>query len=298
MSNRTVSVIIPCYNAEQWVQKQIDAVLAQLEWEDELVLVDNRSTDGTRGILDAAAEHDPRVRVISASERAGVNHARNTGLAAASKDILLICDADDLIHKGWVASFREALRDGGLGGGCATPVDEAGQRVGPDLRLSHVLGGPPYPMGGNMGLTREVLDAVVGFDESFAGGHDETDFAWRAHEAGWTARFVPGARIDYLQRPNARATVRQRRSYGRTSVLLWTRHPETAGQNAVSLHGALLHLITAVPLGLKTLLRRASLEEAADWGWKLGVAEGHLRYRLLKRIPAPLIPAGASAPQP
>ena len=82
----TVSVIIPCYNAEAWIGKQITAVLAQLGPEDELVLVDNLSTDTTPTLLAAAAAADPRVRTVLADQRQGVNHARNTGLAAARGD--------------------------------------------------------------------------------------------------------------------------------------------------------------------------------------------------------------------
>ncbi|MWD30456.1 glycosyltransferase, partial [Aquicoccus sp. SCR17] len=97
----TVSVIIPCYNAEAWIGRQITAVLAQLGPEDELVLVDNLSTDATPALLAEAAAADTRARVVTAAERQGVNHARNVGLAEAQGDILLICDADDRIHAGW-----------------------------------------------------------------------------------------------------------------------------------------------------------------------------------------------------
>ena len=90
-----VSIIIPCHNAAATVGRQISAVLTQLRPDDELVLVDNRSTDATRAVLDAAAARDGRVRVVSAEERAGANHARNAGAAAALHDVILFCDADD-----------------------------------------------------------------------------------------------------------------------------------------------------------------------------------------------------------
>ncbi|MFB1427496.1 glycosyltransferase family 2 protein [Micrococcus endophyticus] len=288
--SEAVSVVIPCHNAAATVDRQISAVLTQLWPNDELVLVDNRSTDATRAVLDAAAARDGRVLVVSAEERAGANHARNTGAATARHDVILFCDADDMVHPGWVDALRAALANGGIAGGAATPVDETGHRLGPDLGLHEIFGGPAYPLGASMGLHRDVLRAVGGFDESFAGGHDETDLAWRADAAGWPTVFVPSAYIDYVQRPDARTTVRQRRSYARTAIQLWTRHPETVDPHGVNLRGAVRNLAHNVPSGLRVLLRRATAEQAAGWGWNVGLLEGHLRYRLWGTPPPPVIP--------
>ncbi|MCV7635523.1 glycosyltransferase [Micrococcus luteus] len=285
----TVSVIIPCYNAEAWIGRQITAVLAQLGPEDELVLVDNLSTDATPALLAEAAAADPRAHVVTAAERQGVNHARNVGLAEARGDILLICDADDRIHAGWVEAFRSAFSDSGVAGGAAIPVDGNGRRVGEDLGLHHVFGGPPYPLGANMAMTRDVFDAVGGFDESFRGGHDEADFAWRAADAGFPTRFVPEARIDYLQRSDVRGVVTQRRNYARTAIQLWTRHPHLVDPLGVSLRGAVQGALTGLSTWGRVLRGSATLEDGAEWGWRLGTLEGHLRYRLLGRPPAPLI---------
>ena len=285
----TVSVIIPCYNAEAWIGRQITAALAQLGPEDELVLVDNLSTDATPALLAEAAAADPRARVVTAAERQGVNHARNVGLADARGDILLICDADDRIHTGWVEAFRSAFSDSGVAGGAAIPVDGNGRRVGEDLGLHDVFGGPPYPLGANMAMTRDVFDAVGGFDESFRGGHDEADFAWRAADAGFPTRFVPEARIDYLQRSDVRGVVAQRRNYARTAIQLWTRHPHLVDPLGVSLRGALQGALTGLTTWGRVLRGSATLEDGAEWGWRLGTLEGHLRYRVLGRPPAPLI---------
>ncbi|MEI5004337.1 glycosyltransferase family A protein [Micrococcus yunnanensis] len=292
----TVSVIIPCYNAEAWIGKQITAVLAQLGPEDELVLVDNLSTDTTPALLAAAAAADPRVRMVLADQRQGVNHARNTGLAAARGDLLLICDADDTLYPGWVDSFRQTLAEGGLAGGIATPVDDAGNRLGPDIGLGEIFGGPLYPLGGNMGMSRAVFETVGGFDESFVGGHDEADFAWRAADAGFPTRFVPEARIDYLQRSDVRGVVTQRRNYARTAIQLWTRHPHLVDPLGVSLRGALQGALTGLSTWGRVLRGSATLEDGAEWGWRLGTLEGHLRYRLLGRPPAPLITRAATCP--
>ena len=140
-----------------------------------------------------------------------------------------------------------------------------------------------------MAMPRDVFDAVGGFDESFRGGHDEADFAWRAADAGFPTRFVPEARIDYLQRSDVRGVVTQRRNYARTAIQLWTRHPHLVDPLGVSLRGAVQGALTGLPKWARVLRGSATLEDGAEWGWRLGTLEGHLRYRVLGRPPAPLI---------
>lgn len=284
-----VSVVIPCFNVENDLPHQLAALVPQLGPEDDVVLVNNRSTDGTAELLRALAEQDPRLRGVPAMDKPGVNHARNCGILAAQHRTILICDADDRIHAGWVEAFRSAFSDSGVAGGAAIPVDGNGRRVGEDLGLHHVFDGPPYPLGANMAMTRDVFEAVGGFDESFRGGHDEADFAWRAADAGFPTRFVPEARIDYLQRSDVRGVIAQRRNYARTAIQLWTRHPHLVDPRGVSLRGAVQRALTGLPTWGRVLRGSATLEDGAEWGWRLGTLEGHLRYRVLGRPPAPLI---------
>lgn len=283
--NPPVSVIIPCYNVEAFVQRQIDAVLPQLGPEDELILVDNRSTDRTHDILARAALTDQRIRITAAADKAGANYARNAGMKAARHFMFLFCDADDIVQPGWVEAMRRILRLGGIVGGAAIPVDGNGAQVAPEIQLHTIFGGPEYPLGGNMGIRREVVARVGGFDESFQGGHDETDLAWRAFAAGWPTLLAPDARIKYVQRPAAEATARQKRSFARTSIQLWVQHPETVNPHGVSFKGALLGLARHMPSGWRLARRRGTADDAVAWGWNLGLVEGHVRYRILRRIP-------------
>lgn len=153
-----------------------------------------------------------------------------------------------------------------------------------------MLGGPDYPLGANLGMRRAVAETTGGFDEAFARGHDGTDLARRAQAAGFALTEAPEAVIDYTQRLPPRSRARQARGSGRTSILLWTRHEHLLPPHAVNMRAAVRNLLRSLPLGLRLLLGRADLEAAAAWGWCAGVLEGHVRYRLLRRIPAPIIP--------
>lgn len=90
------SIVIPCYNAEQYLRDTLESALAQTVTDVELVCVDNGSTDGTRQILDEFASRDPRVRIIDEAEP-GEGPARDAGLKAAKGEWLYFLDSDDLM---------------------------------------------------------------------------------------------------------------------------------------------------------------------------------------------------------
>ena len=90
----TISVIVPVYNAERFLQECLDSILAQDYTHWEAVLVDDGSTDGAPAICDAYAQKDPRFRVFH-KQNGGVSSARNLGLEKAVGEWVFFLDADD-----------------------------------------------------------------------------------------------------------------------------------------------------------------------------------------------------------
>ena len=92
-----VSVIIPCYNSERFLEECLDSVLGQTLQEIEVICVDDGSTDGTLDILYKYAEKDGRIRILTQhNQYAGV--ARNNGMAAAAGKYLSFLDSDDFFE--------------------------------------------------------------------------------------------------------------------------------------------------------------------------------------------------------
>lgn len=92
-----VSVIVPVYNAERWLNRCVDSILAQTFINFELLLVDDGSTDSSGAICDEYAKHDSRVRVFH-KPNGGVSSARNLGLDNACGEWISFVDADDWIE--------------------------------------------------------------------------------------------------------------------------------------------------------------------------------------------------------
>lgn len=94
----TLSVIIPNYNNEQFLEKCLDSVLTQSVLPSEIIVVDDCSTDNSRQIIENYEKQFPSVRGIYLTENGGVSHARNTGILAAKGEYVTTLDADDFYY--------------------------------------------------------------------------------------------------------------------------------------------------------------------------------------------------------
>lgn len=89
-----ISVIIPAYNAQEYIGEALDSVLAQSFTDYEVIVVDDGSTDQTPQILADYASRDSRIRIITTLNQ-GVSKARNVGLDASAGEYIAFLDADD-----------------------------------------------------------------------------------------------------------------------------------------------------------------------------------------------------------
>lgn len=92
-----ISVIVPVYKAEKYIEACVGSILAQTWGDFELILVEDGSPDASGAICDALATRDHRIRVIH-KENGGAATARNAGLDVARGDYIAFVDGDDLIH--------------------------------------------------------------------------------------------------------------------------------------------------------------------------------------------------------
>lgn len=90
-----ISVVIPVYNTEDYIEHCVRSVLSQTYADLQVILVDDGSTDGSGAIVDAI--DDPRVKVIH-QENGGLSAARNTGLDHADGELVCFVDGDDFIE--------------------------------------------------------------------------------------------------------------------------------------------------------------------------------------------------------
>ena len=109
MSAPTISIIVPVYNAEKYLDRCIGSLLNQDYPSTEIVLVNDGSTDGSRAICQSFADKFPgKIRLIN-QQNTGASIARKNGIDAASGQYMMFADSDDFVSQQYVSALYEAL---------------------------------------------------------------------------------------------------------------------------------------------------------------------------------------------
>jgi GT2 family glycosyltransferase len=223
-----ISVIVCTYNGSRTIGQCLNG-LAQLDYGDfEVIVVDDGSTDATASIATR-----PGVRLIRTKNR-GLSSARNTGIAAASGQIIAFIDDDAWPDPHWLTYLAESFRSttyAGVGGPNVPPEDD-----GPIARaVAHAPGGPIHVLitdreaehipGCNMAFRADRLREIGGFDPQFRIAGDDVDLCWRMLDAGWTLGFSPAAMVWHRRRNSIKGYWTQQLNYGKAEAMLERKWP-------------------------------------------------------------------------
>ena len=105
-----VSIIVPIYKVEQYLDRCISSIFAQTYQDYELILVDDGSPDNCGKMCDDYAQKDNRIKVVH-KKNGGLADARNAGLEIATGEYILFCDSDDYVHPQWCEIMLNAIRN-------------------------------------------------------------------------------------------------------------------------------------------------------------------------------------------
>jgi O-antigen biosynthesis protein len=232
-----VSVVVASYNGARTLKQCLES-LQQLNYPDyEVILVDDGSTDATQKIVADVA------RVVSGAPLFNIRHeknfglsvARNTGITAATGEIVAFTDSDCRADEDWLYYLVGSLAGSefvGVGGPNLLPPDDSG--VAAAVMVSP--GGPAHVMltdreaehipGCNMAFYKRTLEEIGGFDPIFMKAGDDVDVCWRLQQAGCKIGFSPSAFVWHYRRSTIGAYLKQQEGYGEAEALLVRKHPE------------------------------------------------------------------------
>jgi glycosyltransferase involved in cell wall biosynthesis len=108
MADCSISIIIPAYNVEKYLKAAMDSIKEQSELPDEVILIDDGSTDRTLKVA-KAFEFPVPYQVVSI-ENGGQGNARNLGVSLASSEYVHFFDSDDLLTKNFISSIKDQIR--------------------------------------------------------------------------------------------------------------------------------------------------------------------------------------------
>jgi glycosyltransferase involved in cell wall biosynthesis len=224
-----VSVVVCAYNAGSTIRECLEG-LTRVDYPNfEAIVVNDGSTDATGSIA-----ADFPVTLITTENR-GLSNARNTGLEAATGEIVAYLDSDAFPDPQWLKYLAWAFIDSdyaGIGGPNLAPP---GLGLDADC-FDNAPGGPAHVLvddreaehipGCNMAFRRKKLLAIRGFDPALRIAGDDVDICWRLQERGWKLGFSPAAVVWHHRRTTLRSYWKQQRGYGRAEALLERKWPE------------------------------------------------------------------------
>jgi len=286
----SLSVVIPVRNGESTLAEQLHALFRQEAAPPfEVIVADNGSTDRSVEIAEALSASAPvgvELTVVDCSQRVGVSAARNAGVKASRTGLVLICDADDVVSPVWVQEMMTALESYDLVGGALdetalnSELDAVNGR-GLDKRLPISLGFLPFALGANVGVRRNVVDAIGGWDETFIGGGDDIDFSWRAQLAGYTLGFAETAVIDYRLRKDLKGAYKQAYRNARSGPKLYRVYGHLGARRRTgrSMAYSWFWIISRAPV-----VAFGSYGFRLQWCRRVGLAFGRLAGSLTNRV--------------
>ena len=104
-----ISVIVPVYNVEKYLEACINSILCQTYKNIEIILVDDGATDRSGKICDLYLKKDSRIKVIH-KENGGLSDARNYGMKAATGECLVFVDSDDIVSADYVLHLYQLCK--------------------------------------------------------------------------------------------------------------------------------------------------------------------------------------------
>lgn len=109
MNNKKISVIIPVYNADKYIQKGLESLMNQTFKDFEIICINDKSTDNTLTVLEEFSQKDERIKIINNSKNVGAALSRNVGIDIAEGEYIYFLDADDYIDEKYLECMLEKI---------------------------------------------------------------------------------------------------------------------------------------------------------------------------------------------
>jgi glycosyltransferase involved in cell wall biosynthesis len=219
MIKNRVSIIIPCYNQEQYLLECLRSVVAQTHEDIEIIVVDDGSIPVINPVNFTMYSDLQWVEFLR-QENKGLPGARNAGIKAASGEWILPLDADDKIHPAFIERALKMAEQAHI---VSTGLQQFGNKSGCSMP-------PPAPTHKDFlkrnqinccSLYRKSMwEKIGGYDERMKEGYEDYDFWLRATAAGYIVRTISEPLFYYRKRGTSLLTTAQR---NRTKIMAYMR---------------------------------------------------------------------------
>jgi GT2 family glycosyltransferase len=210
---RSAAVVIPSWNGRRWLEECLESVFAQTRPADEVIVVDNGSTDGS---VELVRERFPSVRLVELARNTGFAGGANTGLRTAGTEVVALVNQDVRLEADWLERACRALDGSSRAASVATKMLDLGdpslvydtgdilrrdgfcEQRGRFERDDGRFDAPGEVFGACAGAALYRRNAVLeagGFEERFFLYLEDADLSLRLRLAGWTCVYEPAVAL-------------------------------------------------------------------------------------------------------
>jgi len=203
MKDLSVSIIVPVFNDAKGVAATIESIEPQLRRDDELIIVDNNSTDNTPEVISNYSDISVRVKLRYETEIQSSYAARNNGIKSSSGSILAFVDSNMTVNDCWLDNLRDVFNNEekeyiGYNVEQYTPngVDTFIGRynMAKGFPVKYYLEQRNFAPTCCLAIRRRIIDDVGLFNENLISGGD-AEFGQRVANAGYAQEFIEGITI-------------------------------------------------------------------------------------------------------
>lgn len=276
---RSVSIVVPAYNAEDVLPTCIDALLSQtsIPKTAEIVIVDDGSRDDTVKIAESRVEDALakgfRLVVLRQPKNAGPAAARNRGAFEATGDVVIFTDSDCEPLPHWLGEMLSPFADetvSAVKGAYLSKQPELGARFAQAefeerYRLLAAAETVDVVFSYSAAFRSKVFRELEGFDSRFpVADNEDTDLSWRLTEAGHKIVFNPRAELYHRHVPSVSTYLKKKVSRGYWRMVVYRRFPDKAVKDSYTPQGLKVQVLLSLLILASCL---ASLVMPFLWGF-------------------------------
>lgn len=238
-SIRQVSIVVPVYNDPNGIIETLESLVSQRNQNNEILVVDNDSTDDTREIINKYTQTYQNVHLLTEDETQSSYAARNKAIEHLNSDVLAFVDADETVDDGWLETAVQIIDERRVDYlGCNveltlpenTLVGRYNVRTG--FPVKQYLDEQNYAPTCALLVRREVFEDVGLFDARLISGGDR-EFGERVHEAGYKQGYTEDATVYHPARTSFKSLAKKNVRVGRGFCQKQRYYPERYGKPGI-----------------------------------------------------------------
>lgn len=216
------SVIIVVFNGIKHLSVCLPALIQELQPSDELILLDNHSTDGSAEYIQ---RNYPAIKLVKSETNLGFAAGCNRGAQLATGEYLVFLNQDTQVQPGWLSGLLEPLVNPRIGLTTSLAVAFDAQNIilscGNNIHFTGLSFARHFGkssdnsrpervqtvQGASFAISRQLWELLGGFDENFFMYYEETDLCWRAQSLGYECWLAPQSRLAHHHNPVKNASV-------------------------------------------------------------------------------------------